>query len=114
MRTSVRNRESQSVDPNVFETANAGFAQVMYEEYLRDPAAVGEEWRELFERGVVGLNGAGAEAGKAGKAGRAGQARRAGQGKKAEAKFAVRGSWGTGTPSRLATGTIPRTALAAT
>jgi 2-oxoglutarate dehydrogenase E1 component len=47
------------VDPNVFETANAGFAQVMYEEYLRDPAAVGEEWRELFERGVVGLNGTG-------------------------------------------------------
>ncbi len=46
-----------AVDPNVFETANAGFAQVMYEEYLRDPAAVGEEWRALFERGVVGLNG---------------------------------------------------------
>jgi len=32
------------VDPNVFETANAGFAQVMYEEFLRDPAAVGPEW----------------------------------------------------------------------
>ena len=29
------------VDPNVFETANAGFAQAMYEEYLQDPAAVG-------------------------------------------------------------------------
>ena len=26
------------VDPNVFETANAGFAQAMYEEFLRDPA----------------------------------------------------------------------------
>src|SRR6478672_10306901 len=42
------------VDFNVFETANAGFAQAMYEEYLRDPAAVGAEWRRLFESGVVG------------------------------------------------------------
>ncbi len=42
------------VDPNVFETANAGFAQAMYEDYLRDPAAVGPEWRRLFESGVVG------------------------------------------------------------
>ncbi len=42
------------VDSNVFETANAGFAQVMYEEFLRDPAAVGPEWRRLFESGVVG------------------------------------------------------------
>ena len=42
------------VDSNVFETANAGFAQAMYEEFLRDPAAVGPEWRRLFESGVVG------------------------------------------------------------
>src|SRR6185369_1384294 len=42
------------VDFNVFETANAGFAQAMYEEFLRDPAAVGPEWRRLFESGVVG------------------------------------------------------------
>ena len=28
------------MDPNVFETANAGFAQVMYEEFLRNPAGV--------------------------------------------------------------------------
>ena len=42
------------VDPNVFETANAGFAQAMYEEFLRDPAAVGPEWRRLFESGVIG------------------------------------------------------------
>jgi len=51
------------VDPNVFETANAGFAQVMYEEFLRDPASVDAEWRQLFESGVVGevppLNGTG-------------------------------------------------------
>ena len=54
------------VDPNVFETANAGFAQAMYEEFLRDPTAVGPEWRRLFESGVVGEgpspNGAGGRA----------------------------------------------------
>ena len=39
---------------NVFETANAGFAQAVYEEYLRDPAGVSDEWRRLFESGVIG------------------------------------------------------------
>ncbi|HEY8196218.1 MAG TPA: 2-oxo acid dehydrogenase subunit E2, partial [Gemmatimonadales bacterium] len=48
------------MDPNVFETANAGFAQAMYEEFLRDPAAVGPEWRRLFESGVVGEKDGGA------------------------------------------------------
>jgi 2-oxoglutarate decarboxylase len=43
------------VDINVFETANAGFAQAMYEEFLRDPSAVGAEWRRLFESGVIGV-----------------------------------------------------------
>jgi 2-oxoglutarate dehydrogenase E1 component len=43
------------VEPNVFETANAGFAQAMYEEFLRDPNAVSEEWRTFFQSGVVGL-----------------------------------------------------------
>jgi 2-oxoglutarate dehydrogenase E1 component len=47
------------VDPNVFETANAGFAQAMYEEFLRDPAAVGPDWRRLFESGIVGERPAG-------------------------------------------------------
>jgi len=42
------------VDPNVFETANAGFAQAIYEEFLRDPTSVDPEWRRLFESGVVG------------------------------------------------------------
>ncbi len=42
------------MDPNVFETANAGFAQAMYEEFLKNPASVGAEWRKLFESGVVG------------------------------------------------------------
>ena len=53
------------MDPNVFETANAGFAQAMYEEFLRDPTAVGPEWRRLFESGVVGQRDGGA-AGKRG------------------------------------------------
>ncbi len=42
------------MDPNVFETANAGFAQAMYEEFLKNPQSVGEGWRRLFESGVVG------------------------------------------------------------
>ena len=42
------------MDPNVFETANAGFAQALYEDYLKDPATVPPEWRQLFESGRVG------------------------------------------------------------
>ena len=48
------------MDPNVFETANAGFAQAIYEEFLRDPTAVDPEWRRLFESGVVGQRDGGA------------------------------------------------------
>ena len=40
---------------NVFETANAGFAQLMYEEYMRDPKSVSEEWRRFFETGPGGM-----------------------------------------------------------
>src|SRR3954451_10223941 len=61
-----------SVDPNVFETANAGFAQAMYEEFLRDPSAVGPEWRRLFESGVVG-EGDGREGGEGGGGGEGGR-----------------------------------------
>ncbi|HEU5169864.1 MAG TPA: multifunctional oxoglutarate decarboxylase/oxoglutarate dehydrogenase thiamine pyrophosphate-binding subunit/dihydrolipoyllysine-residue succinyltransferase subunit [Gemmatimonadales bacterium] len=43
------------MDLNVFETVNAGFAQAIYEEFLRDPSSVAPEWRRLFESGVVGL-----------------------------------------------------------
>src|SRR5437899_1923369 len=32
---------------------NAAFVQVMYEQYLRDPASVGEEWRNLFDNGKL-------------------------------------------------------------
>ncbi len=44
-----------SSDPNVFETANAGFAQALYEQFLRDPSSVSPEWRRLFEGGRVGV-----------------------------------------------------------
>ncbi len=42
------------METNVFETANAGFAQAVYEEFLRNPESVSPEWRRLFESGVVG------------------------------------------------------------
>jgi 2-oxoglutarate dehydrogenase complex dehydrogenase (E1) component-like enzyme len=54
------------VQPNVFETANAGFAQALYEDFLRDPGSVSPEWRRSFESGQVGekpaSNGTGASA----------------------------------------------------
>jgi 2-oxoglutarate dehydrogenase E1 component len=37
----------------VFGTHNAAFVQVMYEQYLRDPASVGDEWRQLFDNGKL-------------------------------------------------------------
>jgi 2-oxoglutarate decarboxylase len=37
----------------VFGTHNAAFVQVMYEQYVRDPASVGEEWRQLFDNGRI-------------------------------------------------------------
>ncbi len=43
-----------SVFENIFETVNSGFAQAVYEDYLRDPSSVPEEWRRLFERGMTG------------------------------------------------------------
>src|SRR5437867_6359017 len=42
-----------TVSEFVFGTHNAAFVQVMYEQYLRDPASVGEEWRNLFDNGKV-------------------------------------------------------------
>lgn len=39
---------------NIFETVNSGFAQALYEDYLRDPDSVPPEWRELFENGIQG------------------------------------------------------------
>ncbi len=42
------------MDPNPFETANAGFAQALYQDYLDNPESVGPEWRRLFDSGIVG------------------------------------------------------------
>src|SRR2546429_3516676 len=42
-----------AVSEFVFGTHNAAFVQVMYEQYLRDPASVGDEWRQLFDNGKV-------------------------------------------------------------
>ncbi len=39
---------------NIFETVNSAFAQALYEDYLRDPASVPEEWRRLFDNGMKG------------------------------------------------------------
>ena len=33
---------------NIFETVNSGFAQALYEDYLKDPSSVPEAWRKFF------------------------------------------------------------------
>ncbi len=43
-----------TVFENIFETVNSGFAQAVYEDYLRDPNSVSPEWRALFENGLKG------------------------------------------------------------
>src|SRR5205807_6871002 len=45
--------DSPSVSEFVFGTHNAAFVQVMYEQYLRDPTSVPEEWRQLFDNGKL-------------------------------------------------------------
>jgi 2-oxoglutarate decarboxylase len=53
-----------AVFENIFETVNSGFAQALYEDYLRDPGSVPPEWRGLFENGLKGVRPNGrAEAG---------------------------------------------------
>jgi len=37
----------------VFGTYDAAFVQVMYEQYLRDPQSVGDDWRQLFDNGKL-------------------------------------------------------------
>jgi len=46
---------SDPTPTDVYRTMNAGFVQAMYEQYLRDPSSVDEEWRALFENGGRGL-----------------------------------------------------------
>src|SRR5438876_495110 len=43
----------QPVSEFVFGTYDAAFVQAMYEDYLRDPSSVGQEWRELFDNGKL-------------------------------------------------------------
>src|SRR5438552_2703500 len=43
----------QPVSEFVFGTYDAAFVQAMYEDYLRDPSSVGQEWRELFDKGKL-------------------------------------------------------------
>jgi 2-oxoglutarate dehydrogenase complex dehydrogenase (E1) component-like enzyme len=40
---------------DVFQTMNAGYAQLMYEQWRRDPASVDEEWRTAFGNGWKGV-----------------------------------------------------------
>jgi 2-oxoglutarate decarboxylase len=46
---------SDGASLDIFRTMNAGFVQAMYEQYLRDPSSVDEEWRSLFDNGGRGL-----------------------------------------------------------
>src|SRR5256885_10148225 len=43
----------QPVSESVFGTYDAAFVQAMYEEYLRDPNSVSQEWRGLFLKGKL-------------------------------------------------------------
>ena len=40
---------------NIFETVNSAFAQILYEDFLKDPGSVPAEWRALFENGLRGV-----------------------------------------------------------
>jgi 2-oxoglutarate dehydrogenase E1 component len=50
--------------PEPFDSYNAGYVQAVYEEYIRNPGAVDEAWRRLFEGadGAGGFNGVAAPA----------------------------------------------------
>ena len=41
---------------DVFQTMNAGYVQMMYEAWRRDPASVDEEWRVMFQNGWRGVD----------------------------------------------------------
>jgi 2-oxoglutarate dehydrogenase E1 component len=43
--------------PEVFDSYNAGYAQLLYERYLRDPTSVDESWRRLFASGAAQVAG---------------------------------------------------------
>ena len=39
--------------PKIFDSYNAGYVQALYEEYLRNPNAVDENWRRIFSAGSL-------------------------------------------------------------
>ena len=51
---SIKNTSQVIVFENIFETVNSGFAQALYEDFLRDPSSVAPEWRAFFDSGVRG------------------------------------------------------------
>ena len=42
---------------NIFETVNSGFAQLLYEDFVQNPASIPAEWRAFFENGGNGNGG---------------------------------------------------------
>jgi 2-oxoglutarate dehydrogenase E1 component len=55
--TRDRKRSSPAVSQNrnqqVFDSYNAGYAQALYEEFVRDPSSVDEHWRTIFGVGAA-------------------------------------------------------------
>lgn len=43
--------------PKIFDSYNAGYAQSLYEEYLRNPNSVDETWRRIFDSGALDESG---------------------------------------------------------
>jgi len=44
---------------SIFDSQNAGYVQLLYEDYARNPASVPEEWRDFFEQGAAVTRDAG-------------------------------------------------------
>src|SRR5688500_4148435 len=56
-RTGTRNRMDMVERPNLFDSYNAAYAQALFEQYLQNPAAVDESWRQLFASGAAARGG---------------------------------------------------------
>jgi 2-oxoglutarate dehydrogenase E1 component len=84
---------------NIFETVNSGYAQALYEDFLRDPNSVPAEWRELFENGVKGEPPGGS-------------ARPSGEPRAAGQRGSEAGSSGEGVSADSASATLPRSGAA--
>jgi 2-oxoglutarate dehydrogenase E1 component len=51
MRSSPIRARKTVQDDTLFDSQNAAYAQAMFEQYARNPDAIPDEWRQLFERG---------------------------------------------------------------